>query len=164
MDLLRLLEIDRSLIPPEAQRSLLIAEMTWSAAGSPQDRAGLGASLEKTLQSCTSQGIWYAPALLQPKKAIERGTWRPLQRAATRPGKQHAEWPLERHDERHDGAKAELPAADGNCCANCGGCGIVTAADGRSGTFCPCGAYLARLLKSLQQDAKSERKLLDGAD
>jgi len=30
MDLLRLLEIDRSLIPPEAQRSLLIAEMTWS--------------------------------------------------------------------------------------------------------------------------------------
>jgi len=109
MDLLRLLEIDRSLIPPEAQRSLLIAEMTWSAAGSPQDRAGLGASLEKTLQSCTSQGIWYAPVLLQPKKAIERGTWRPLQRAATRPGKQHAERPLERHDERHDGAKAELP-------------------------------------------------------
>jgi hypothetical protein len=150
MDLLRLLEIDRSLIPPEAQRSLLIAEMVWSNAGSPQDKAGLCAALEKTLQSCTRQGIWYAAVLLQRKKALERGTWRPLaqlrraQPAAIAPPRGPAV-----HITSEEGA-TDAP------CPQCGGTGIQTASDGRSGTFCSCGIYLARLCRRSQIGCATE--------
>jgi hypothetical protein len=146
MDLLRLLEIDRSLIPPEAQRSLLIAEMVWSNAGSPQDRAGLCAALEKTLQSCTRQGIWYAAVLLQRKKSLERGSWRPL--AQLRRQVRQVQGP------RSERISAALPVQmdDSDACSECRGSGIITAPGGKSGTFCSCGIYLTRLRKSTQEN------------
>jgi len=146
MDLLSLLEIDRSLISPEAHRSLLVAEMAWSAAGYPQDLAGLCAVLERTLRSCTAQAIWYAPIFLQRKKAIERGTWRPV----ARPGRQT-------QTSRSLQSSVALPTQmiDGETCSRCDGSGILTAPDSKSGTLCSCGAYLARLRKSTQANANA---------
>jgi hypothetical protein len=149
MDLLGLLEIDRSLITPESRRSLLIAEMVWSAAGYPQDRAGLCAVLEKILRSCTAQGIWYAPVLLQRKKAIERGTWRPLPKSRRMVQSRQAERSAAATPGQMGGQ-----AHDDQTCSSCGGSGILTAADGKTGTFCPCGAYLARVRRTPEEEPK----------
>jgi hypothetical protein len=76
MDLLRLLQIDSSLIGPEARESLLLADRIWREAGAPREMWALVAALEEILRRCKESGIWYAPILLQRKKALERGTWR----------------------------------------------------------------------------------------
>jgi hypothetical protein len=167
-DLLELLGIDRSLIPPEAQRSLTLAETVWRAEGCPRDTAGLCGTLETILRRCTASGTWYAPVLLQRKKALERGTWRPRNlRAARAPlgcaahdnlasGKQAAPptgaVPQQRQTPSAD---SRLPATDGSrvtgeACARCGGTGIAVAPGGASGSLCPCGAYLRRFTGKAQ--------------
>jgi hypothetical protein len=156
MDLLRLLELDRSLIAPEARRSLLIAEIVWSGAGCPCDRAGLCAALEETLQRCVREGVWYAPVLLQRKKAIERGTWRPARTASRAAGEahspQHAAAAIAPPDSR---APAAGDQAAGGLCARCGGSGILNAPGGLTGALCPCGAYLRRYTGAAQAAAKT---------
>ena len=77
MEFLRLLEIDRSLLAPEAEKSLLLADRIWCEEGCPREPSRLVAVLEKILQRCLSSGLWYAPILLRRKKGLERGTWRP---------------------------------------------------------------------------------------
>ena len=77
MEFLRLLEIDRSLLAPEAEKSLLLADRVWCEEGCPREPSRLVAVLEKILQRCLSSGLWYAPILLRRKKGLERGTWRP---------------------------------------------------------------------------------------
>jgi len=83
MLLTKLLEIDESRVPPEARRSILLAERIWREAGEPEERWKLTRLLEEILLRCIASGIWYAPILLQRKKAIERGTWLPQPRRKT---------------------------------------------------------------------------------
>lgn len=139
MDLLHLLEIDQSAVPQEAQRSLLLADRIWRERGAPRDRAGLCAALEEILRRCVSSGIWYAPVLLQRKKAIERGTWRPLRPQAARPAP----------TARSAGNAAAGPAQPGEqACRLCGGSGVLNAPGTYSGTLCECGAYLRRYARA----------------
>ena len=77
MEFLRLLEIDRSLVAPEAEKSLLLADRVCCEERCPREPSRLVAVLEKILQRCLSSGLWYAPILLRRKKGLERGTWRP---------------------------------------------------------------------------------------
>jgi hypothetical protein len=84
MNLIKYLEIDESQVHPDARRSLLLAEKVWTENGSPLDRWELVRVLEEILRRCIASGIWYAPMLLQRKKAIERDSWRPRPRDAMR--------------------------------------------------------------------------------
>jgi hypothetical protein len=52
MEFLRLLEIDRSLVTPEAQKSLLLADRVWNEEGCPQEACALCGVLEKILRRC----------------------------------------------------------------------------------------------------------------
>jgi len=135
MDFLRLLEIDRKLVGPEAQQSLLLANRVWEEGGSPREPWAIVAVLEKILERCLVSGIWYAPVLLQRKKALERGTWRPSR------SERSAGSAASHSTNATDGA---LQAAAGNCSA-CGGTGIVIRTGGLSGSLCTCGAYLRSL-------------------
>ncbi len=143
MDLLRLLEIDRSLIDPEARRSLLVAEIVWREEGCPRETHALVGALEKILRRCGDSGIWYAPVLLQRKKALERGTWRvPPQLAARLPQPPNAQ------ARPGDSACAAVPGGSdsaASACEKCGGSGVVNAPGGFTRTLCPCGGYLRRL-------------------
>lgn len=129
MNVLQLLEVDTKLVTPEARQSLLLAERVWSEEGSPQEPRALSLVLEKILQRCMASGIWYAPVLLQRKKSLERGTWRPCRA----PGKSDS-----------TSAQALRAAAQGlnGLCPACGGTGIVVHRGGFSGSLCSCGAYL----------------------
>lgn len=69
---------------PDARRSLLLAEKVWIENGSPLELWQLVRVLEEILRRCIASGIWYAPMLLQRKKAIERDSWRPRPRDAMR--------------------------------------------------------------------------------
>jgi hypothetical protein len=132
MDLLRLLQIDSSLIGPEARESLLLADRIWREAGAPREMWALVAALEEILRRCKESGIWYAPILLQRKKALERGTWRVPQ------------------EFRSVSLPAALPAkssATASCC-KCGDTGILCAPGGSRGTLCGCGAYLRKFVKT----------------
>ncbi len=84
MNLIKYLEIDESQVHPDARRSLLLAEKIWTQNGSPLERWELVRVLEEILRRCIASGIWYAPMLLQRKKAIERDSWRPRPRDAMR--------------------------------------------------------------------------------
>jgi hypothetical protein len=131
MEFLRLLEIDRSLVAPEAQKSLLLADRVWNEEGCPRETWALCGVLEKILRRCLDSNIWYAPVLLQRKKALERGSWRPHSFAAP-PGRSSA-------------ASADEPQGSAERCAECGGTGIVIRAGGFSGSLCSCGGYLSRV-------------------
>lgn len=85
MTLTKLLEIDESKIVREQQRSLLLAEKVWYEAGQPRERWELVRVLEEILLRCVASHIWYAPILLQRKKAIERDSWRPKTRSGPPP-------------------------------------------------------------------------------
>jgi hypothetical protein len=50
MELLRLLQIDSSLIGPEARESLLVADRVWHPEGCPRETCALIAALEKILR------------------------------------------------------------------------------------------------------------------
>ena len=131
MDFLRLLEVDTKLVTPEAHQSLLLAERVWREEGSPQEPRALSLVLEQILRRCLASGIWYAPVLLQRKKSLERGTWRPCRVASN-------------SDSTRASAQALRTAAqnsNGSCLA-CGGTGIVVHHGGFSGSLCSCGAYL----------------------
>jgi len=84
MNLIKYLEIDEAQVHPDARKSLLIAEKIWIENGSPLERWQLVRVLEEILRRCIASGIWYAPMLLQRKKAIERDSWRPRARDAMR--------------------------------------------------------------------------------
>ena len=84
MNLIKYLEIDEAQVQPDARRSLLLAEKIWTENGSPLERWELVRVLEEILRRCIASGIWYAPMLLQRKKAIERDSWRPRPRDAMR--------------------------------------------------------------------------------
>jgi hypothetical protein len=135
MDLLRLLEIDRSLLAPEAEKSLLLADRLWCEDGCPREPRRLVETLEKILQRCLTSGIWYAPILLRRKKALERGTWRPSA---------HTSADRESAASRASASPARLGKGDGHCAA-CGGTGVLVRAGGFTGTLCSCGIYLQRL-------------------
>jgi hypothetical protein len=135
MEFLRLLEIDRSLVAPEAEKSLLLVDRVWCEEGCPREPSRLVAVLEKILQRCLSSGLWYAPILLRRKKGLERGTWRPPA------------------DTSGAGESPSLPAtaspatrgkSDGDC-TTCGGTGVMVRRGGFTGTLCSCGTYLRRL-------------------
>ena len=84
MNLIKYLEIDESQVHSDARRSLLLADKIWTENGSPLERWELVRVLEEILRRCIASGIWYAPMLLQRKKAIERDSWRPRPREAMR--------------------------------------------------------------------------------
>ncbi len=134
MDLLRLLEIDRSLIGPEAGKSLLVAERVWCEEGCPTEGWALAAALEKILRRCAASGIWYAPVLLQRKKALERGTWRP---AKHRPAP----------SVRREIVDSSRPNSAEPPCEKCGGSGVVNAPGGLNGMLCECDSYMRRFAK-----------------
>jgi hypothetical protein len=141
MELLRLLQIDSSLIGSEARESLLVAERVWHEEGCPREGWALAAALEKILRRCAASGIWYAPVLLQRKKALERGTWRAAAQPSARALQREIAGP----------ARAASPGAvdsAGPPCERCGGSGVVNAPAGTSGTLCECGAYLRRFVKN----------------
>jgi hypothetical protein len=142
MEFLRLLEIDENLVAPEAQKSLLLADRVWTEEGRPREVGALCGVLEKILRRCVESNIWYAPILLQRKKALERGSWRPRSIAA-RAGRFSAGTSVASSDEQQGSAKT---------CAKCGGTGIVIRAGGFSGSFCSCGAYLSRLKRNSQKN------------
>jgi hypothetical protein len=126
MDLLRRLQIDAPLIGPEARESLLLAE------GSRREPWALVAALEKRLQRCKSLDIWYAPVLLQRKKALERGTWRVPQefRSAQSPGRP-AEVAATARGACSDARKNSDDGKDA-ACAKCGDTGIRCLPGGHS--------------------------------
>jgi hypothetical protein len=132
MDFLRLLEIDRKLVGPEAERSLLLADRVWQEGGSPREPWAIVAVLEKILQRCLASDIWYAPVLLQRKKALERGTWRPSKLESSA-------FSAASHSTN---AAHRIPQVTGGNCPECGGTGIVIRTGGLSGSLCACGAYL----------------------
>jgi hypothetical protein len=126
----------------EAHKSLLLADRVWNEEGRPREAWALSAVLEKILRRCLDWNIWYAPILLQRKKALERGSWRPRSIAA-RPSCFSAGTSVASSDEQQRSAKI---------CAECGGRGIVICAGGFSGSFCSCGGYLRRLKRSSQKE------------
>ena len=142
MEFLRLLEIDQNLVAPEAQKPLLLADSVWNEEGRPREAWTLCAVLEKVLRRCLDSNIWYAPILLQRKKALEHGSWRPRSIAA-RPGCSSAGTSVASADKQQGSAKS---------CAECGGTGIVICAGGFSASFCSCGAYLSRLNRNSQKN------------
>jgi hypothetical protein len=133
MEFTRFLEIDRNLVAPDAQKSLLLADRVWQEEGCPSDAAALIDTLEKILRRCHASQIWYAPVLLQRKKALERETWRP--RSPVHPGS--AAIPAAA------ASSGETESPEGTC-AFCGGTGIVVRKGGFSGSMCSCGALLRR--------------------
>jgi hypothetical protein len=135
MEFLRLLEIDRSLVAPEAEKSLLLVDRVWCEEGCPREPSRLVAVLEKILQRCLSSGLWYAPILLRRKKGLERGTWRPP--AYTSGGGKSPSLPA-------SASPATREKSDEDC-ATCGGTGVIILPGGFTGTLCPCGTYLRRL-------------------
>lgn len=132
MEFLWLLEIEQNLVAPEAQKSLLLADRVWNEEGRPREAWALCAVLEKILRRCLDSNIWYAPILLQRKKALERGGWRPR---PTAPGQIRAALAVSAAP--HGGTQSSAET-----CAACGGTGIVIRAGGFSGSLCPCGTYL----------------------
>jgi hypothetical protein len=70
--------------------------------------------LEEVLQRCGRQGIRYAPILLQRKKALQRGTWKP------EPTPQSASQDSNKSDRDH------------SSCQECGGSGYRFMDGGRS--------------------------------
>jgi hypothetical protein len=138
MEFLRLLEIDRSLVTREAQKSLLLADRVWNEEGCPQEACALCGVLEKILRRCLDSNIWYAPVLLQRRKALERGSWRPRATVPT-PVRGATSAPAESHGE---------PPSSTETCAECGGTGIVIRAGGFSGSLCSCGRFLSRIKRS----------------
>jgi hypothetical protein len=150
--LTRLLEIDRRIVRAEALDSLLYAERIWNECGCPAEGPALADALETILQRCAREAVYYAPILLQRKKALERGTWKP--RAGSTGFSLCS--PRLPHDNAwlpHDVAaaataapgsgRARGPAPTGEPlpCAACGGTGIVVGPGGRSGSLCACGAW-----------------------
>ena len=148
MDLLRLLEIDRSLIGPEAGKSLLLAERVWSEEGCPRDSRGLVIVLEKILRRCVAYGIWYAPVFLQRKKALDRGTWRPAKPAARSLRGETAHLSRGATADASRGAAPAAANAAAPPCEKCGGAGVLNAPSGLSCMLCPCGAYMRRYVKT----------------
>lgn len=69
MELRRLLEIDQSLVAPEARKSLLHADRVWKEEACPREACTLVGIMEKMLRCCVDSNIWYAPVSLQRKKA-----------------------------------------------------------------------------------------------
>jgi hypothetical protein len=57
MEFLQLLQVDRSLVAPEAQETLLVADWVWHEEGCPQELRALGGCLEKFLQRCQASAI-----------------------------------------------------------------------------------------------------------
>ncbi|HTQ61033.1 MAG TPA: hypothetical protein VMI32_12450 [Candidatus Solibacter sp.] len=135
MDLLRLLEIDRTLLVPEAEKSLLLADRLWCEDSCPREPGRLVETLEKILQRCLTSGIWYAPILPRRKKALERDAWKP---SAYSSAGGESEASRARASTTRQGKGDES-------CAACGGTGILVRAGGFTGTLCSCGIYLQRL-------------------
>ncbi len=123
MTLTHLLGIDRSLLRPEEESGLALAERTWAESGAPRDLSALCDVLEAVLTGCTRRGILYPPILLRRKKEIQRGTWRPAEAPAV------------------EAQPAEAVGADGGTCPHCQGRGFVCNPGGRSATLCSCGAW-----------------------
>jgi hypothetical protein len=115
MTLLRLLEIKKQMVRPDAEASLELAERIWAKHGSPESPDDLVEALEEVLTRCVERGMLYAPILLQRKKALERGTWKPRATDVMPP-----------------------KGAEG-VCAKCGGSGSYYM--GGLGHLCPCGAW-----------------------
>jgi hypothetical protein len=132
MTLIRLLGIHTQMVRPEAQASLDLAARIWAKHGWPEEPDALAEALEETLTRCVEQGIFYAPILLQRKKALERGTWKPRLAGAPPP-----------------------KGAEGQC-VRCGGTGSYLEAG--TGYLCPCGAWRTwGRLASADQPARAGR-------
>jgi len=98
------IEIDENLVAPEAQKSLLLADRVWNEEGRPRETWALCAVLEKILRRCLDSNIWYAPILLERRKALERGSWRPRSIEA-RPSRSAAGTSVASSDEQQGSAK-----------------------------------------------------------
>jgi hypothetical protein len=120
MTLTRLLEINRSLIEPQDERSLYLTEGLWIEAGSPTERVELLGFLETALQRLVKEGVGYPPVLLKRKKQLDRREWKP-------------------RDITQSPDKSAPHVGSG--CLKCGGLGYWTRKDGRSGSLCECGAW-----------------------
>jgi hypothetical protein len=124
MTLTRLLEINLRLLKPGELVSIQVAERIWKNYGSPTRVRELTDILEKVLSECGKDGIWYAPILLQRKKALHRGTWAPrVEYVAAVSG------------------PTKVANANGGLCSKCGGSGYVSVRGGRGMTLCPCEAW-----------------------
>jgi hypothetical protein len=115
MTLTRLLEIDRSLLDANDQRSMALAERMWVEAGMPSEPSLLAVALEQILRSLVEIGVGYPPILLKRKKQLDRQEWKPAPTATA----------------------ALSPQV--TTCAKCRGSGLVELPNG-SGTFCGCEA------------------------
>lgn len=120
MTLTRLLEIDRNLLEPEAERGLALAETWWVQNGSPREPGPLCQFLETVLQRCKETGVCYPRIVLRRKKELERGTWRPSAASPSAASRQQRE-------------------TNGSACADCGDSGYVYRPDGAS--LCACGGW-----------------------
>jgi hypothetical protein len=115
MTLTRLLEIERSLLDPNDQRSMALAERMWAEAGMPSEPRRLAAALQQILRSLVEIGTGYPRILLKRKKQLDRQEWRPAR------------------------TPSAAPSSPATSCAKCGGRGVVELPN-RSGTFCDCEA------------------------
>lgn len=121
MTLTRLLGIEIRFLQPNEYASLSVAERIWQERGCPTDTLALTDILEIVLTTCRSEGIPYAPILLQRKKRLERGTFAPNVAPRT-------------------GASQQGKSGDGGC-PQCGGTGYVVRPGGASASLCDCGAW-----------------------
>ncbi len=118
--LVRLLEIDRSLLDFEDEHGLAVAERLWVEGGMPAEPSQLCAILEKILRRLVEEGIGYPRILLKRKKQLDRQEWKPRMLS---PSAQSG------------------PKASGNGCPHCRGTGLRVAPGGMSASLCPCEAW-----------------------
>ncbi len=134
MTLTRLLEIHLRWVQPEALASLRLAERVWAEHDCPLAVRALVDVLETILVRCVREGIYYAPILLQRKKALERGTWAPRIASPAVPLVGREAPPL-------SCVASNAALSNQSTCPRCGGSGIAIAPGGASGSLCPCGAW-----------------------
>jgi len=77
MDLLDLLEIDRTRLPHRTRQAMTFVQHRWYEGGAPKEPKALADFLDKALRSCVGLELFYPKIFLRRLKQLQRHEWIP---------------------------------------------------------------------------------------